>query len=61
MRSDGPATVPSGFGAAVPQRGQSMAEYGLLIAAVAIAAIVVLFTLGPGIGSMFSSAAASLP
>ena len=40
--------------------GQGMVEYGLIIAAVAIAVIVALFALGPKIGSMFSSTAASL-
>jgi pilus assembly protein Flp/PilA len=42
------------------QRGQGMVEYGLIIAAVAIAVIIALFALGPKIGSMFSSTAASL-
>jgi pilus assembly protein Flp/PilA len=42
------------------ERGQGMVEYGLIIAAVAIAVIVALFALGPKIGSMFSSTAASL-
>lgn len=41
-------------------QGQGMVEYGLIIAAVAIAVIIALFALGPKIGSMFSSAAASL-
>ena len=40
--------------------GQGMVEYGLIIAAVAIAVIVALFALGPKIGSMFSSVGASL-
>jgi pilus assembly protein Flp/PilA len=42
------------------ERGQGMVEYGLIIAAVAIAVIIALFALGPKIGSMFSSTAASL-
>ncbi len=42
------------------ERGQGMVEYGLIIAAVAIAVIVALFALGPQIASMFSSTAASL-
>jgi pilus assembly protein Flp/PilA len=42
------------------EEGQGMVEYGLIIAAVAIAVIVALFALGPKIGSMFSSTAASL-
>jgi pilus assembly protein Flp/PilA len=42
------------------ERGQGMVEYGLIIAAVAIAVIVALFALGPKIASMFSSTAASL-
>jgi len=37
-----------------------LVEYGLIIAAVAIAVISALFALGPKIGSMFSSTAASL-
>jgi pilus assembly protein Flp/PilA len=40
--------------------GQGMVEYGLIIAAVAIAVIVALFALGPKISAMFSSAGASL-
>jgi pilus assembly protein Flp/PilA len=42
------------------EAGQGMVEYGLIIAAVAIVVIVALFALGPKIGSMFSSTAASL-
>jgi pilus assembly protein Flp/PilA len=42
------------------EEGQGMVEYGLIIAAVAIAVIVALFALGPKIGSMFSETAASL-
>ena len=42
------------------ERGQGMVEYGLIIAAIAIAVIVALFALGPKIASMFSSTAASL-
>ena len=42
------------------ERGQGMVEYGLIIAAVAIAVIIALFALGPKIGSLFSSTAASL-
>ena len=42
------------------EQGQGMVEYGLIIAAVAIAVIVALFALGPKIGSMFSSTAVSL-
>jgi pilus assembly protein Flp/PilA len=42
------------------EKGQGMVEYGLIIAAVAIAVIIALFALGPKIGSMFSSTAASL-
>jgi pilus assembly protein Flp/PilA len=42
------------------EHGQGMVEYGLIIAAVAIAVIIALFALGPKIGSMFSSTAASL-
>jgi pilus assembly protein Flp/PilA len=42
------------------ERGQGMVEYGLIIAAVAIAVIVALFALGPKISAMFSSTGASL-
>ena len=42
------------------ERGQGMVEYGLIIAAVAIAVIVALFALGPKIATMFSSAASSM-
>ncbi len=45
---------------AAREEGQGMVEYGLIIAAVAIAVIVALFALGPKIGSMFSETAASL-
>src|SRR3954451_466855 len=45
---------------AARERGQGMVEYGLIIAAVAIAVIIALFALGPKIGSIFSSTAASL-
>jgi Flp pilus assembly pilin Flp len=37
-----------------------MVEYGLILAAVAVAVLIALFALGPKIGSMFSSVAASL-
>jgi pilus assembly protein Flp/PilA len=42
------------------ERGQGMLEYGLIIAAVAVAVVVALFALGPKVGSLFSSTAASL-
>ena len=42
------------------ERGQGMVEYGLIIAAVAIAVIIAIFALGPKIASMFSTAGASL-
>lgn len=42
------------------ERGQGMVEYGLIIAAVAIAVLVALFALGPKIASMFQSTSASL-
>lgn len=42
------------------EEGQGMVEYGLIIAAIAIAVIIALFALGPKIGSIFSSTAASL-
>ena len=41
-------------------RGQGMVEYGLIVAAIAIAVIVALFALGPKIASMFSAVASSL-
>ena len=42
------------------EAGQGMVEYGLIIAAVAIAVIVAIFALGPKIAAMFNSAGASL-
>ena len=42
------------------EEGQGMVEYGLIIAAVAIAVIIAIFALGPKIASMFSTAGASL-
>jgi pilus assembly protein Flp/PilA len=42
------------------EEGQGMVEYGLIIAAVALAVIVALFALGPKIGSMFSSVSTSM-
>ncbi|HLH23008.1 MAG TPA: tail fiber domain-containing protein [Chloroflexota bacterium] len=45
---------------AAHEEGQGMVEYGLIIAAVAIAVIIAIFALGPKIASMFSSAGASL-
>jgi pilus assembly protein Flp/PilA len=47
-------------GLANRERGQGMVEYGLIIAAIAIAVIIALFALGPKIGSLFSSTSASL-
>ena len=45
---------------AAREEGQGMVEYGLIIAAVAIAVIIAIFALGPKIASMFSTAGASL-
>jgi Flp pilus assembly pilin Flp len=45
---------------AAHEEGQGMVEYGLIIAAVAIAVIIAIFALGPKIASMFSTAGASL-
>jgi pilus assembly protein Flp/PilA len=45
---------------AEPEQGQGMVEYGLIIAAVAIAVIIAIFALGPRIASLFSTAGASL-
>ncbi|HEY7066425.1 MAG TPA: tail fiber domain-containing protein [Chloroflexota bacterium] len=42
------------------EEGQGMVEYGLIIAAVAIAVIVAVFALGPKIATMFNTAGASL-
>jgi Flp pilus assembly pilin Flp len=42
------------------EAGQGMVEYGLIIAAIAIAVIIAIFALGPKIASMFSTAGASL-
>ncbi len=45
---------------AAREDGQGMVEYGLIIAAVAIAVIIAIFALGPKIASMFSDVGASL-
>jgi Flp pilus assembly pilin Flp len=45
---------------AAREEGQGMVEYGLIIAAVAIAVIIAIFALGPKIASMFQTAGASL-
>jgi pilus assembly protein Flp/PilA len=45
---------------AAHEEGQGMVEYGLIIAAVAIAVIIAIFALGPKIASMFDTAGASL-
>ncbi len=45
---------------ATREEGQGMVEYGLIIAAVAIAVIIAIFALGPKIASMFSEVGASL-
>ena len=45
---------------AAHEEGQGMVEYGLIIAAVAIAVIIAIFALGPKIASMFSTAGSSL-
>src|SRR5215216_1770278 len=42
------------------EEGQGMVEYGLIIAAVAIAVIIAIFALGPKIASMFETAGSSL-
>ena len=42
------------------EEGQGMVEYGLIIAAVAIAVIIAIFALGPKIASMFDTAGSSL-
>ena len=42
------------------EEGQGMVEYGLIIAAVAIAVIIAIFALGPKIASMFETAGATL-
>src|SRR4051794_11065406 len=42
------------------EEGQGMVEYGLIIAAVAIAVIIAVFALGPKIASMFSQAGQSI-
>jgi Flp pilus assembly pilin Flp len=45
---------------AAREEGQGMVEYGLIIAAVAIAVIIAVFALGPKIASMFQTAGSSL-
>ena len=50
------------FTGLVPQRepGQAMAEYGLILAGVALLAIVAVFSLGPKIGNLLNRVGASL-
>jgi Flp pilus assembly pilin Flp len=45
---------------AAHEGGQGMVEYGLIIAAVAIAVIIAVFALGPKIASMYQTAGSSL-
>ena len=42
------------------EEGQGMAEYGLILAGVALLAIVAVFALGPKIGSLLNKVSASL-
>jgi len=42
------------------EEGQGMAEYGLILAGVALLAIVAVFLLGPKIGSLLNKVASSL-
>jgi Flp pilus assembly pilin Flp len=42
------------------QPGQGLAEYGLILTIVSIAAVVLIVSMGPKLASMFSSAAVSL-
>jgi len=43
-----------------PDEGQGLAEYGLILAGVAILAIVAIFALGPKIGSLLNRISSSL-
>jgi pilus assembly protein Flp/PilA len=45
---------------AAREPGQGMVEYGLILAAIAIAVIIAMFALGPKIASMFETAGASM-
>jgi pilus assembly protein Flp/PilA len=42
------------------QEGQGLAEYGLILAGVAVLAIVAIFALGPRIGTMMNRISSSL-
>ena len=44
----------------VQERGQGLAEYGLILAGVALLAIVAIFALGPKIGSLLNKVSSSL-
>jgi Flp pilus assembly pilin Flp len=44
----------------VQERGQGLAEYGLILAGVALLAIVAIFALGPKIGSLLNRVSSSL-
>jgi len=44
----------------VEERGQGLAEYGLILAGVALLAIVAIFALGPKIGSLLNRVSSSL-
>ncbi len=39
----------------LPEQGQGLVEYALIIILVAIVVIVILILMGPGIGNMYSS------
>jgi Flp pilus assembly pilin Flp len=43
----------------LPERGQGLMEYGLIISVVSIAAVVLIMAMGPRVASMFSSAGTS--
>jgi len=45
---------------AIQERGQGLAEYGLILAGVALLAIVAIFALGPKIGSLLNKVSSSL-
>lgn len=42
------------------ERGQGLAEYGLILVLVAVVVVVALTTLGPTVGNLFSSVVSSI-
>ncbi len=44
-----------------PEEGQSMVEYGLIIAGIAVVVAIALFALGPKIAGLFTQVANNIP